>query len=52
MSKKLDGQEPTPVKAWRPRWLEGRIPQLDEAQALVEQWEAAGLTGNTITGGQ
>lgn len=51
MSKKLDGHEATPVNAWQPRWLEGRIPELDESQALVEQWEALGLTDNIIAGG-
>ena len=36
MSKRLDDHEATPIKLWKPRWLEGRISQLDEAQALIE----------------
>jgi hypothetical protein len=45
MSKRLDEHEETPIKVWQPRWLEGRIPQLDETQAVLEQAERDGLTG-------
>ena len=46
MSKKLDGEEETPINDWHPRWLEGRIPQIDEAQELVAQAERASLALN------
>jgi hypothetical protein len=39
MSKRLDRQERTPMKAWKPRWLEARIPQLEEALLMAEQAE-------------
>jgi hypothetical protein len=39
MSKRLDRQEQTPIRAWKPRWLEAQIPHLEEALRLVEQAE-------------
>jgi hypothetical protein len=38
-SKKLDGHETTPIRAWKPVWLEERIPQLESAIVLVEEAE-------------
>jgi hypothetical protein len=46
MSKKLDGEEETPINDWHPRWREGRIPQIDEAQELVAQAERTSLALN------
>jgi hypothetical protein len=46
MSKKLDGEEETPINDWHPRWLEGRISQIDEAQELVAQAERTSLALN------
>jgi hypothetical protein len=39
MSKRLDRQEQTPIRAWKPRWREAQIPHLEEALRLVEQAE-------------
>jgi hypothetical protein len=39
-SKKLDGHEDTPIDSWHPKWLEGRIPQLDEAKEMIKRAEA------------
>jgi hypothetical protein len=44
MSKRLDRQEQTPVRMWKPRWLEARIPQLEEALLLVEDAERLPFT--------
>jgi hypothetical protein len=49
MSKKLDDQEATKERDWHPRWLEGRIRQLDETHALLRQAERVSTT-NTTTG--
>jgi hypothetical protein len=37
---KLDGHEDTPIDSWHPKWLEGRIRQLDEAKEIIKRAEA------------
>jgi hypothetical protein len=39
MSKRLDEHEDTPIGLWKPRWLEGRIDQLDETKTVLEEAE-------------
>jgi hypothetical protein len=39
MSKKLDGHEKTPIRAWWPDWLDERIPELEDAILLIEEAE-------------
>lgn len=46
MSRKLDGEETTAINDWHPRWLEGRIDQIDEAQELIAQAERSSLVLN------
>jgi hypothetical protein len=42
LAKKLDQHEGTPVKDWYPRWVEGKIEQLGEAEAVIERAEELG----------
>jgi len=51
MSKRLDRQEQTPIRLWKPRWLEARIPHLEEALLLVEEAEQLPFTFQPRTSG-
>jgi hypothetical protein len=39
LSKELDLAGATPIRQWRPSWLDSPLPMLEEARVVVERWE-------------